>query len=814
MQVPSPIAPSDPSKLALANTNGGNPSPSAFGAGIGAGLGALSEGVGQFGAFMQKRADAAVRVNTLRSFADFQTQVNDTVSKMQQEAPLNDTEFTSKVRNVYTDLSNKWLATVPPQLQEEFGARVGELGVGVASESTKFQIGLTDAFFGKAIDDQYAAVSTALGQDPSPENLAQQKARLLEVIDSSQINAIKKTSLKQQLLPGLEKIVYKQQWIDNATNEAMGISGATPLAVDLIKTFDGGTDEEAGKVASAAEDVARSAVGSDQWAALPSRARGALISVVADVGALPATVQDAIKTGDLVAVAQSIAKLGGDRSTAEAKAVLDVTNDSKIDSSPLFQNIPYEDRIALKADAEREVAQKLAATKAMDTAQQNSMVNALLSSLYDGKAGLNEIEHARQQGWLTDINDIAKAHEIYDKRNAELTLKRTALDKLAAGTTFDPTDENDKKALNAVIGQSGLQAIQNLDSNFAAAVVVPTVRRAQDIPTDVAGTLSGMIRSKDQKTALWAFDLLSQLQAASPKAFIQRTDDRTASDVEFWRNRKDYYPADELLATINRGTTPEEVQQDTLLRQKARDILANPEILAPGMQSVADRLQKVQSDMQASFGYTGGFMGMGAQPAALPQVPWVMSALSSDFSTMFQDEYVKYGDPKEAETAAMKDLARVWGVSTVNGTATIMKFPPETFYPAIGGDHSWMEKQLRDEGIIQPDEGFQLVSDQQTQADIDAMKKGGPPPSYMLVRIRDGQPHVIQGMDGYPMRQSFAVGDAEKALDRAWNQARKALFTEDDLARSLGLAQDHSLNTGVPVPEDAYGIRDYFMGGN
>jgi hypothetical protein len=51
------------------------------------------------------------------------------------------------------------------------------------------------------------------------------------------------------------------------------------------------------------------------------------------------------------------------------------------------------------------------------------------------------------------------------------------------------------------------------------------------------------------------------------------------------------------------------------------------------------------------------------------------------------------------------------------------------------------------------------------------------------------------------------------ADEAAWRAEEESQFTQEDLTRALGLAASHSLETGIPIPEDAaaMGIVEYMM---
>jgi hypothetical protein len=76
-----------------------------------------------------------------------------------------------------------------------------------------------------------------------------------------------------------------------------------------------------------------------------------------------------------------------------------------------------------------------------------------------------------------------------------------------------------------------------------------------------------------------------------------------------------------------------------------------------------------------------------SRPAA-PVTPATELALVADAHLIGEEEFIRArGDPAEAGTRMIARLKTMYGISSVTGTATLMKFPPEFYYPPIDG--SW-----------------------------------------------------------------------------------------------------------------------------
>jgi hypothetical protein len=191
------------------------------------------------------------------------------------------------------------------------------------------------------------------------------------------------------------------------------------------------------------------------------------------------------------------------------------------------------------------------------------------------------------------------------------------------------------------------------------------------------------------------------------------------------------------------------------------------------------------------------------QGASMPSNASAAAQLRMDFDSLFEDQYPLYaGNANAAKDATIKLLNRVWGTTQVGADGKLMKFPPEKVYPQIAGSHDWMERQAREEGIVLPDETFELIGDSQTEAELDAFRQGGPPPSYAVVTKKNGVWGAPLDANGMPIRQYFEITDAEKAAQEAWRLEKQKDLEQDMTLRELRAAEGHSLETAIPIPLD------------
>lgn len=810
MKVPTLItnrtsAPTTP----LAAPSGRGATAEAFGFSIGQGLNALAGAV-------REQAVQQQRFNALQAFNDFSTQTSQMLFEAKRQAAVNPVGFADGFMAQYAARESEFLANLPGSVRDEFSVRTGQMRESLTANSLEFQFQQTDTFFKQGIEDAYTKARQELGQGGTSEDLDLYRARVDEVINAAGITEAEKRAIRRNAYAGMEAVVYKNEQIKRLMEDSEG-GPAREQAMQLLEITGGGSPTELEGAAELGEQLALQGVGSiDAWAALPTRARAALIAVAADYNGLPDSVAVAARSGDLESIAEAIRDLP----TPGAKDMSDLVKDARatLDDDPRFANVAYEDRIALLADAEREVA----AIRTEATRQQNaindSKVNALHVALFDGEAGQMEIDQAREAGWLTDIQDIEKAQKLLEDRDEGLVLAQQAQFKLAANQTFDPNSDDDRKQLNAWVGKAGLEAVERRDSEYFTQSLVPAVRRAQDIPTDVVGKLVGMMRNTDAIKARWALDALSQLRQASPAAFAHRLTEADEATVSFWNERKDMYTDEQLMSMVRGGLTPEDRRINAELRKEAKELFNKPDL---GLSQVALK--------------TFDNWGLPATPMG------TQSALLDDFRVLFEDEYAKsFGDLEGAKARASERLKKYWAVTDIGGKKSLMRDAPEVSgYMPVDGSFKWIEEQVQQElGIKLPlgfnlnllegaeqnaaweadgrraVQSFQLFSDEQTREEAARNKFGGEPPSYLVIiteadgtsriAMDEPQPGLSANLRGQvlPKRLYFEVTPELRMQQEEVFQKKRAEIEAKLDDKGLAGALRHSYETGIPIPQE------------
>lgn len=458
-------------------------------------------------------------------------------------------------------------------------------------------------------------------------------------------------------------------------------------------------------------------------------------------------------------------------------------------ADPRFQDIPLSDRMALVADADTASNRALADVAAEQKRVQEVQLNDLKLGIIDGKAGLSEIQKARESGWLSDADQINSLTNLYETKNKDSLAEMSVVQRVSAGgSTFDPADgSEDRKAIDRIYDKSVEPQSLAQGNQSAATGLFGLWRETGIMPKRAKGDIAGMLRSPAVATNTTALSYLDALEHDRPDAFAREFDENTDKALATYRANLDYYSADEIAKRLKQSSDPQQAKARESLKKEVQ-----PEIDKMTFDDLAGTLDT-------------SWLPLHGEPEA-PVQSDQRAVFLNDYKALLADQYSETGDMGRAQKEAMGRLQRVWGTSETNG-GRLMKLPPEYFYPAIDQSFEWMKGQVetdlktlgygKTENALQaiggnlatetlPDYG--LVADDKTDSD----RAGGKYPSYQLwVMDEDGLPIRALDKTGRDVRIIFdpAKANAEKQIKREQN--RTEMFAPDTRAKS-------ALELGVP----------------
>lgn len=819
----------------------------AFGGGIATAMGQVGQALERQAEVVKQKQEQNNRFATLKNFTEFETSVAQTLTELKRNAPIDGSGYLQTATEAYKAAEQEFLSTrVPPELQDEFRYRAGLIESRIIGDSLEFEYTAADAYFRQGISDMLSQARTEIDQNPAATEAWAE--RLHEAINTQDdLPEVEKEALRRNVNIAMLSTEYKtrirEQAAENALIDPTGDAMSQSMAVIAqhegfrteayadTRTSDGsyaghrvgfgsdtihrpdGTVERVRPGTKVTREEAeydlqvritqfqsgiRKAVGDERWATLPPAAKAALTSVAYNYGSLPKSVVNAVRTGDTVRIANAVENLSANprRRKEEADLIRGAAGIPAINimTDPRYSDIPYEDKVALRTDAEREASEAAAAAQKQQTAIHNERMNTLLNGLNDGTAGLADIDAARQAGWLRDYDDISKAQRVYAARNEEAILQANTLAKLdTPGAIWDPTDPNTQKGLNAVIGDAGVNAVTEMDRGYIDNIIYPLVDRTQVIPSSVVGALEGMVRSTNQSQSVFALDVLSGLRDRNAKAFAHQAPERLAKDVEFFAARRHIQPVDEIMRTINSQLNAQERQLEIERRTQAGRVLNAMDGSSTVLQRHVDKFLKRHNAY-----WITGTPTYGSTPASV-------QAVEQEYSTLFEDNFAKTGDVDTAAELTMNDMERNWGVTEVGGVRQLMRRPPEKAgYPPIMDSYDYIGNQVRQTLKLGEGDRFELFSDEQTEDEFREWQvNGGPPPSYRIVTENEfGYMEIARNEDGSILRMNFPPTEEDLQLQADHFDRQHEISIIEDRMREFEKARIEAGVTGQEIPPE------------
>lgn len=757
---------------------------------IAAGIEGLSDGF----AARAKTQESVERSKLLIAYSDWQEELNHELSTQRDGSPEDDSTYFERADAVIENSQTRFLEKIPPQFISEFEVRSRETANNYRGREFEFDEKKKGVFFRNLSQRELnRAKSDTLA---NVDNLENNRITYQEKVRTTALPEYEKDILVRDGDAALNKIAYRQYLhqelagknvtsatLNSYVDRLIGIeSGGKADAKSATSSATGqGQFIEAtwlrfisevhpalydGEALSLRKDPALSREAVEWYARENAKvltARGAPITdgtlylahfAGADgaskvYGASPETRLDAILSPSAIAanaflkdktagwlVDWAYQKMGRDKAYTDT------------DQNPLFDNVLYEDRVAIRSDLENELrGERTAMIKSIED-NRKAAVNDLMLGIVDGRFGFKELDEARAKGIVTDVDEVTKAQALLKERKKNIDLFARANQIL-----FDPTYtasydvEDDKKALDK-IGEPLLGRIRQNDPQAMQAIFT-LAQQKSIIPENVMDELNAGATSINWARQKYSLDTLVELQRVAPYAFNRQTNKDESEKVNFYNERRNMYPEDQLRELLSPVRGHEAIARHATMAKTAKDFLK-------------EQGTTVEDIFSEFTEYTR--FGESVKKMAPP----TRDAFFAEYQTRFADIFARYdGDAKFAHKEAVRQmqLPDGWGFSNLGGKNVLMKYPPERVYPSEGGDHSYILDEVVASFNLEPNTSFRLIPDAQTAAEY----ASGKPASYqVLIFDADGNPQLpLRGPDGGSQRINFAVTPERRALTAA-----------------------------------------------
>lgn len=229
---------------------------------------------------------------------------------------------------------------------------------------------------------------------------------------------------------------------------------------------------------------------------------------------------------------------------------------------------------------------------------------------------------------------------------------------------------------NAIFNPHVREDRQDVDRLYAhlggnEAALNAVVERTRILPASVGQAIRGGITAAEPARVTAALTTASNLIARHPTIFagVEGRDDIEKAAVAYRHMVEDLgFTAQQASQRFIEQQTPE-----YRTRVQAR-------IRGEGMNDIVNRNLR-PADIGSAF--DDSFLGWRRNPQVGVDAK-SRQAMFNDYTELFREHYLSNGDISLSKSLALNQLKRVWGVTQVSGTATVMRYPPERA-PAYAG---------------------------------------------------------------------------------------------------------------------------------
>lgn len=461
---------------------------------------------------------------------------------------------------------------------------------------------------------------------------------------------------------------------------------------------------------------------------------------------------------------------------------------------PRFANLSPEDRLALanKADVQyhQQQATEAATAKADYTAYKDRFELGIATNqiadpaLILGDKTLND-------------GDKASLFRSWNEQSKGALQIAADLGALKDGTlTLDPYAAKDKTRADNLYSD----AMKRIPPDQQAGVTSAMIQQTGVVPQPVINSMRAGLSSQNPGQVIAAAQTAQRIAAFDPAALGRRDGgsevQKAADDFGFYVNKLNLTPEEAARRMID-NASPEKQRDRKVLEPAAKEFV------------------KTLADVDLSAQFKDGGMFTGAPALGLD--PMQEAGIKADFIAIAEDQfYSANGNADLAKNRALEQMKTLYGVSRLSGAATVVKYPPERYWPkedstggplGIGADSfSYVRTQLyvdveKSDPNFQPGT-MQLVTTPETEADV----KAGRLPGYsVLWKDANGN---LQTLPGKVWRPDVSHMLENQAANRAKAQAEAtAAAREKDLRAISGQDRNFSMdnmlngNTQIYTPE-------------
>jgi soluble lytic murein transglycosylase-like protein len=356
----------------------------------------------------------------------------------------------------------------------------------------------------------------------------------------------------------------------------------------------------------------------------------------------------------------------------------------------------------------------------------------------------------------------------YDSAASDVIKLQAAMKKFADpnGGSFNPFDKEDRGNVDRIYNALGgdLNALQTVTN------------RTGMVPEAAVSALRGAMVSPDPQKVEQALQTSANLVGGKyPDVFtnVKGGDDltKTANTFRHYVYDRGMTAAD-ATAKIIEERTPE-YEQRVKARIKSED--------------VNEIVKKKLSDGDIRHAFDDSWIPF--NDPKLTFSPEMRTRAMGDYEESFRENFAKNGDVSLSKTLALDEMKKTWGTTTVNGSKTVMKYPPERSPVYAGIENPSEQIALQAVSAIKDLNGKDV---DRSKIRLDEVKNTadrfmrGLPPVYVLSYVDDkGHVQTIPKQFYADPVQMRSEQIAKRAAESAKIQTRAAIDADNaDLSRA------------------------------
>lgn len=379
--------------------------------------------------------------------------------------------------------------------------------------------------------------------------------------------------------------------------------------------------------------------------------------------------------------------------------------------SDAYSAVPFSQRQQLWAQSSRNAAAEQTQQRALFDAETATMQDQLQRSIAAGSAGIGDIAAFGRERSLPFDDLQSLVGEWEDANESLASSSRIAAGLASENYRFDGSTEA-KEDANNFFTQTMQAPIAGQTEGFAEAVALPVTEKLGYIPSDMTEQLARMSLSTNVQEQSYGLDMMSKLQQQNPALFAAAFGDQAESDTLFFQQASQYLTAEEVATELNGAHNP---------------------ALAGVRRDRAEVLKKLRTDKPKLFEFDRVATELGYDESRSDVL--TSDTLMAEYNQIFDIEFGRYGDAKQARKATLERINSSWGTTEIGGRSSLMKHPPEkSGYQPYNGSYNYIDEQVRSDFTFDDGVEFQLVPDRITSANVNEQIR----PSYMVVRMQNG----------------------------------------------------------------------------